>query len=222
MSALITRSLAAFVPQDVRVVNIKTNLVPGYFTSRWSPRLPWDSDTPYALADCTAEVRNLSAEAVVLQLQETDDESFSGVRTNLGAAIAVVAGGTARVSFRPQRTYFEVKGIAGNGPVGIEIQTKIDWDNVGFSHRVDPTYPALLWEAEANFTAVIARSAAQTFTSSGSWVVVHNLGFLATATLLNQSGVDIASLAAMSDVTVNGYTATFSGGDQAGTAYSTR
>lgn len=237
-------SLAAFVPQDVRVVNVRTGLVPGYITARLEPRLPWTPDsvggtnTPYALAKSTIQVRNLSVydatgahsfvsdkfdadtNDVVLQFQETDDDSPSGTRVKL-AAVAVKAGGTVSVEVTPQRQFFEVKGIYGNGPVLLEIQTKIDWNERGFSQKLDSTFPSTEWAFQEQVS--VEGSAAETFTLSALWTVAHNLGFLATPTLFSSAGVDITSLAVISAVTVNGYTATFgSGTPQAGTAYSTK
>jgi hypothetical protein len=236
-------SLAAFVPQDVRVVSVRAGLVPGYVTVRLEPRLPWTPgangvNLPYALAACQIQIRNLSVydatgaqsfvsdkkdvdtNDVVLQFQETDDDSPSGIRTKL-AAVSVKAGGTASVALTPQRQYFEVKGIAGNGPVSLEIQSKIDWNERGFSQKLDPLFPSTEWAFQEQVS--IVSSAAEVFALSALWTVAHNLGYVASPTLFSSAGVDITALAVISAETVNGYVATFgSGTPQAGTAYSTK
>ena len=229
------------MPQDVKVFSVRTNLVPGYITARLEPRLPWTVGTKpfagnnvaYALAATTIQVRNLSSEYsqqatapdgfaadvndVVLQFQETDDDSPSGVRTKL-SSVAVKAGGTASVTVTPQRQFFEVKGLAGNGPVSLEFQTKMDWNERGFSEKLDSLHPSNAWDTADLIT--VKKTATQTFTSNTVWAVTHNLGYIATPTLISSAGVDITALATFSSITVNGYTATF-GGAQAGTAYST-
>lgn len=210
-------TLTDYVPQDAKVVNIRTNLVPGYVTQRWSPRIPWDHPVPYALALCTATVRNLGTETAVLKIQQTGDDSVSGTRTSFGA-VAVVAGGTTEIFMVPTQKYVEVKGIYGNGPVGIEIQTKLDWTDESFNVKQDANYPACIMQAEPTTPTA---SASQTFTLSDTWVVAHNLGFIADPTIITEAGVDITDSVTFSNITTTGYTATLVV-PRAGTAYSTK
>jgi hypothetical protein len=214
-----------YVPQDVRVVSIRPSLVAGYITERWKPGLPTPSTRTYGLADCVAQFRNQGTATAVIKLQETDDDSPSGARTSL-VAVAVTPGGEASVAFTPKRKFFEVKAIsapAGTGPVSIEISTKIDFSRVGFNYKLDSNFPAIEWADNINLTTaqLPAKSASQTFTSNTSWAVTHNLGFVADFALIDSTGVDITSLATISAVTTNGFTATF-GSAKVGTAYSSR
>lgn len=239
-------SLTAFVPQDAKIFTVRTGLVPGYVAVRLEPRLPYTvtslggaTNIPYALAKCRLQVRNLSVyqttqalipdafaadtNVVVVQFQECDDDTVSGVRYKL-AAVSIQPGGTAKVDITPQRQFFEIKGVGGNGPVSVEVESLMDWNEVGFNQKLDPLFPPQAWQTEdmlLNNLPGPVQSAAQVFTSNTVWAVVHNLGYVATPTLISTTGTDITALAAISSVTVNGYTATF-GTAQAGTAYSTQ
>jgi hypothetical protein len=228
-------SLTCYVQPDPRVVSLRTNVVPGYITQRLEPRLPFYSaaNRTYPLAaNCVAIIRNMSvhpnnlargldeppAADVVVQLQETNDTSVSGTRTRFGAVL-VKPGGMASITFTPKAQFFEVKGVSGKAPVSIDIQTRIDWNEVGFSAKLDSNHPSSEWAPVELISE--SGSASQSFTSSTTWAVVHNLGFIASPVLLDSTGVDITALATFSGITTNGYTATFSGA-KVGTAYSSK
>lgn len=210
-----TPSLAAYVPPDIRVVNVRTNLVPGYVSQRMQPRIPFPTGKTYALAHCSARLRNLSDSDLVVKLQETDNE-VSGARVHLAAA-KIVPNGAATLVFTPTRQIFEVKGVAGNGPVWLEIVTKMDWNEVGSNQERDAYQAQVSYAADP---ASPSKSASQTFTSATTWVVVHNLGFIATPTLIDSTNKDITAQGTISNATVNGYTVTFTAA-KAGIAYST-
>lgn len=230
-----------YVEPNARTFSIRTNVVPGYVTARVAPRLIFGSGYTYAFAPCVAIVRNdsgmgssdylssgTSAAAVTVRFQETDGDptinsghggvfDVSGARTNLGNAVTVVPGGQTSISFTPHRKFVEFKGLAGKAKVTIEIQTTMNWDEEGFSQDYDPAYPPTY---QQNVPASLVATASQSFTSSTSWVIVHNLGYVATPTLLSSTNAEITSLATFSSISVNGYTATF-GSAQSGTAIST-
>jgi hypothetical protein len=206
---------------SVLVVNVRTSTFPGYSTARLSPRVTTTSGYTDPLADCTVEVRNLGQNNVVFRFVETDND-ISGPRLNLGPAISVCAGGRNELTFTPHRRWVEVKGISGESQILCEISTKINWDVDWFAQRYETTvYPTPFWQDvnASNFVYPVP-TASQVFTSNTTWTVVHNLGYVATPTLMNSAGVDITSLGTISGQTANGYTVTF-GSVQAGTAYST-
>ena len=205
-------SLFDYVNADPRTVSIRVGVTPGYAAARWRPGIVLAGSY---LQFCTARVQNTGTAEVVVKFDETDEVSGTP-RTILGVAV-VQPGGFEDVLFSPTKKLVELKGVAGNGPVTVDINTRVDWSNEGFSQDYDANYSQKEWAAEP----VVAASASQTFTSSDPWVIVHNLGFMADVTLVDADGDDITSLATFSASDVNGTTATF-GTNKAGRAFSTK
>lgn len=201
-----------------RVSTAQNAVIPGYTAIRVAPRRWFGSGLTGAFDSAKVDITNLSDETLVVKLKESADEVPTTARTNIGSAVVIVPGGHKSQVISPTQPFLELKGVEGSGPVRVEIDSKLSYDAVGLYTDTDTTVPQVAWSADP---ADSAESATQTFTSSTTWAVTHNLGFIADPTLLDSSNNDITSLATFSGVTVNGYTATF-GSAKAGRAISTK
>lgn len=191
-------------------------MAPGYTAKRVQVGL-MSVGSASPLAACAATVYNPGAVEIVAKFQQTSVEG-SGPYTTLGGAFAIQPGGMVKRTFTPTEPLLELKSLLGSGRVHVELTTGADMNEFGTSEDVDPTIPQSLWSANP---APPTPHAVQEFASNTVWVVTHNLGFVASPTLLNSAGVDITALATFSSVSPAAYTATF-GSAQAGRAISTQ
>lgn len=90
------------------------------------------------LTEVTLE--NQGDTAITIQLQETADKSATGSRANVGAAQALVVGGTVKYVVYPTKKYLEIKSTSGNGNVKVTLNSKIRWQQLAFA-KTDTFYP---------------------------------------------------------------------------------
>lgn len=217
MSSLTNEDRLNYVPDNARLLTWRGAVVENYLAARWRPGQIFSSGSVYAFDSCQAKFQNRSDVACVLRLQETDTTSSSGARSNLGSAVALSPRGEKIINVSPKKAYMELKSVAGTAEINMEMVTRFSWDSYAPPDKADTLFPPVL-RGDANPSSPV-KAASQVFTSATSWSVTHNLGFVASPTLIDGSGNDITSLATFSAIDKNGYTATFSHG-QAGTAYS--
>lgn len=133
----------------LRLTTVQVPMVSGYATAR----LRWQGSPVSGYGNRVEHttqvlVENTGLNPFTVQLQETDDRSVSGARTNLGAATALVASGRHQFSVTPSQAYLEAWCTAdGPGELKLQLASQLRWDILGFSDD-DPFYPTLQLVAE--------------------------------------------------------------------------
>jgi len=76
---------------------------------------------------------NESNVAVSVQLQQCNDRTPTGTRTNVGAVVALAAYGQKTVTFQPTQQYLEVNGTSGTGNIRLTLDGQVKYSECAFS-----------------------------------------------------------------------------------------
>ena len=134
----------------VRPTFVTAPVVAGYTTVRLWANLQFSgTGTSPSLNDnlVMATVENVGDADMTMQFRQVGDYS-SGLpfRSNLGTAIALKAGGGRKqVTFTPTQQYLEVWGVSGGSQLRMQLQSQLQFNELGFA-RGDTTYPPQLWQ----------------------------------------------------------------------------
>ena len=90
--------------------------------------------------NCQVIVENVGDTQFTVQLTETSDRTISGTRDTLGSAYTLVPGGRRTYNVIPVKEYVEVKSTSGDGQLRMQLQSKLRWNQLGFSDD-DPFCP---------------------------------------------------------------------------------
>lgn len=202
--AALTDFNGALTGSAFRTTISRVPVVPNYVTSRLRPKRLMTAGS--AFASCQVTLRNTGSATCILRLQVTDDPAPDAARTYVGTAITLVPKGEKTVTVSLDKAYVELKSIEGTSEVEWTIVGQVGFDAVPFD-RMDTYYPRILWDDTPD--ALVAPAIHTQSSANTTWNVTHSLGFTAMITALDANGVDITSLATVSNATVNGYTLTF-------------
>lgn len=92
---------------------------------------------------------NYSGTILTFRLEETSSEVYTASRTQLGSTFILQPGGETSQTIYPSLPYLELKGIAGNGDVRIQLDSRIEWQRLAFA-KDDYTYPTALLTLPSN------------------------------------------------------------------------
>jgi hypothetical protein len=78
-----------------------------------------------------------------MRVDQTDDSSVSGVRTEL-TSVTLVPSGQATKSISPTQPFLEFIGTSGNGTLRAQISSQLQWDIMAFDSKTDTVYPRVI------------------------------------------------------------------------------
>lgn len=126
----------------LRTTFVNAPMVSGYTTSRLRVADFAFVGTATNFADnaCHAIFENTSTGTLFyVQVNETTDDSPSGVRTQLIAPVVVIPGGRRTVDFYPNQAFIEFKCTSGQGYLRLQIASRLKWEEMAFD-KLDTLY----------------------------------------------------------------------------------
>jgi len=140
----------------VRTTNVLCPIVSGYATARLRRQDPLFGSGNVGVyedaANAQVSLQNDGKTTFTVQLKKSvvtdppgvDSTSVpTGTRINVGAAVALVPGGTKTLNIVANQDFLEVYGTNGNGTLRMQLTGKIRWDEMAFD-KSDTLYPAVL------------------------------------------------------------------------------
>lgn len=146
-------ALTGYLSPLERTSFINFTAVSGYTTARMQVALPSGSISSLAepYGTIVFQVQNTSDTAATVQIKQSVSPDYRSGRTNIGAAMALVANGFDTVTVCPTQQIVELWCTA-NGPANIRTQvvSRLDYSLLGFvkNGTPDPQYPPIFWQAQ--------------------------------------------------------------------------